>query len=282
MNGLTIGLLVVFVGILLLRGLRSLDRKRDEDTCNLLVETAGSAGDIFNPIMVQHLPEPAQRYFRYTIGAETPIRRAVEIEMTGELGLGTKDKPNYRLMSAHQILAPPSGLVWKLRAGSISGSDGATPNTSWTRFWLFGLVPIVRVGGDEDHHRSAFGRVVAEGAFWAPASLLPGETVRWEPVDNATARAIVTFGKFEQAIDITVAADGQPTRVIIQRWSNANSDKTFREQPFGGDLSGFRDFAGYRLPTRVEGGNHFGTNDYFPFFKAEVKSIRFPTTCDRR
>ena len=179
-------------------------------------------------------------------------------------------------MTAHQILAPPKGLLWRLHAGPISGSDGAMPDASWTRFWLFHLIPIVRVSGNPDHHRSAFGRVVSEGAFWVPASLLPSNTVSWASVSENTARATVSYGGYSQSIDLTVEADGQPSRVVIQRWSNENADKMFREQPFGGDLSDFREIGGYRLPMRVEGGNLIGTEDYFPFFKAEVQSIRFP------
>lgn len=166
-----------------------------------------------------------------------------------------------------------------MKTGPISGSDGALPDKSWTRFWLFGLMPVVRVDG-LDHHRAAFGRVVAEGAFWAPASLLPGEFVRWEPIDENSARAVVTFGSFEQAVDVTVDEAGAPTMVVIQRWSNANSAKLYREQPFGGYLSEFHEFGGYRLPTRVEGGNLIGTPDYFPFFKADVTAIRFPQRAD--
>jgi len=78
-----------------------------------------------------------------------------------------------------------------------------------------------------------------------------------------------------QTVDITVADDGCPTTVVIPRWSNANADKSYRLQPFGGYLSEFRDFDGYRLPTRVEGGNFIGTDGYFPFYKAIVDAIRF-------
>lgn len=268
--------LMLLIGAVLLAGWRALDRKSDRNTWNSLIELAGPVRGRFEPASIASLPEPAQRYFCYTIRPDAVLHRAVEIEMKGEIGLGTKDDPNYRAMSAQQVLAPPYGLVWKLEAGPISGSDVGTPDRSWTRFWLFGVLPIVRVSGSEDHRRSAFGRVVAEGAFWAPASLLPGDTVRWEPLDNDSARAIVTFAGFEQAVEITVAADGRPTRVMIQRWSNENPEKVFREQPFGGDLSEFRDFGGYRLPTKVEGGNHIGTDKYFPFFKARVTTIRFP------
>ena len=274
MKWLALIALTLLIGAAMLASWRALDRRADRNSWNSLVELAGPARGRFDPAAIASLPEPAQRYFRYTIRPGALLHRAVEIEMNGEMGLGTKDAPNYRAMSAQQVLAPPYGLVWQLEAGPVSGSDGALPDRSWTRFWLFGFVPIVRVGGSDDHRRSAFGRVVAEGAFWAPASLLPGATVRWEPLDGNRARAIVAFAGFEQAVDITVADDGRPTRVVIQRWSNENAQKVFREQPFGGDLSDFRDFGDYRLPTRVEGGNHIGTNDYFPFFKATVTSIR--------
>ncbi len=178
-------------------------------------------------------------------------------------------------MRAHQILAPPFGLVWRLKSGSIIGSDCVTPDASWTRFWLFGLIPVVRANGS-DHLRSAFGRVISEAAIWAPASLLPGEFVHWEPIDDNTARVTVRYQGITQSVDVTVDEDGTPTRVFTMRWSNENAQKIFREQPFGGYLTNFRRFAGYMLPTRVEGGNLIGTSEYFPFFKAEVDDIRFP------
>jgi len=277
MNWLVATLFLLLLG---LASWRWLDRRADDLAWKRLIEASGPAVGAFDPAMIEGLPEPARRYFLYTIERGAPLRRVVEIEMTGELGFGTKQKPDYRPMSARQILAPPHGFVWRLKAGPISGSDGAMPDISWTRFWLFGLVPIVRVGLNDDHHRSAFGRVIAEAAFWAPASLLPGETVTWAPLDATSARATVRYGEFTQAVDITVAEDGRPTRVLIERWSNENPDRVFREQPFGGDLAEFRTFGGYRLPTRVEGGNHFGTDAYFPFYKANVTAIRFPAAED--
>lgn len=276
MSWLTASPLVLLVVLLTLIVWRASDRKADLSAWASLIAKAGPADPTFDPAMVQGLPEPAQRYFLYTIRTGAPLHHAVEMVMGGELGLGNKAKPNYRPMSAHQILAPPHGLIWKLASGPISGSDGLTSQTSWTRFWLFGVIPIVRAGGNADHRRSAFGRVVAEGAFWAPASLLPSDRVKWEAVGQNCARAVVQFGKLRQEVDITVAADGQPIHVVIQRWSNENPNREFREQPFGGYLSGFKGFGGYRLPTQVEGGNHIGTDAYFPFYKAVVTAIRFP------
>jgi hypothetical protein len=236
----------------------------------------------FDPSSVEDLPEPARRYFLYTIKAGTPIRHVTEIFMSGEIGLGTQDKPNYWPMQAKQILAPPHGLVWNVNAGRglmrILGSDGFDGETSWVRFWLMKTIPIVRVGGSTDHARAAFGRVVAEAVFWAPAALLPGDAVSWEAVSADVARATVNYREMVQTVDVAVADDGRPTMVIIPRWSNANPEKTYELQPFGGYLSEFRNFGGYRLPTYVEGGNFIGTEAYFPFYKAQVDDLRFTRT----
>lgn len=275
MNATICVALLLLAGFGMLAAWRICDRKYEERIWRRLLARAGGAQGAFDPGSVDTLPGAAQRYFRYSIQPGTPLCRAVELDMEGELGFGTKERHQYRPMSARQLLAPPYGLVWKVKAGAFMGSDGLTPDQSWTRFWLLGIVPMVRLGGNEDHRRSAFGRLVAEATFWSPASLLPGDYVRWEELDSNTARAIVSFAGCEQAVDISLAQDGQPTRVVIQRWSNENPGKVFREQPFGGDLSDFRDFGGYRLPTRVEGGNHIATEDYFPFYRARVSAVRF-------
>lgn len=232
----------------------------------------------FDPVLVAGLPEPARRYFSYAIQPGARLGTVVEISMAGELSLGSKASPGYRPMRAHQLLAAPHGLVWQVSVGSgllrVAGADAMIGNRSWTRFWALGVVPVVRAGGDADHLRSSAGRVVAESAFWSPASLLPAPGVSWSAVDADTARATVTLGDRNHPVDIHVNADGRPLWVSIERWSNANPEGVFRLQPFGGELSDFRLVAGFRLPFRVDGGNFFGTSDYFAFYRARVLAMR--------
>jgi hypothetical protein len=86
----------------------------------------------------------------------------------------------------------------------------------------------------------------------------------------------VTQGNLSQSVDVTIDGDGCPVQVSFLRWSDANAEKTYRLQPFGATMSDFRDVEGYRLPYRVEAGNLFGTDAYFPFLIAEVTAIAFP------
>src|SRR6056297_81293 len=273
---LIVAALVAFcLGLAALAFLLLLDRRADRAEWNRLASMQPTAPERFSPEMVADLPEPARRYFTYMIEPGTPLLPVAEIDMTGQFSLGTRDDPRYQPMEAQQILAAPEGFVWSMRTRGglpLSGSDSA----QWTRFRIFGLIPVARLGGDPDHTRSAFGRYAAEAAIWAPAALMPGPGVRWSAVDADTARVTITYGALEQAVDVTVDAQGRPVEVSFQRWSDANPDKVHRLQPFGAVMSDFREVEGYRLPFRVEAGNMFGTDAYFPFFRAHVTAIHFP------
>lgn len=277
MKSMLITLVLAVSAVLLVLGLwRFADHRADRMEMARLRALQPHAPHNFTATMVADLPEPARRYFTYMIAEGTPLLTMAEIEMHGQFSLGTRDAPNYMAMDAVQVLAAPYGFVWQMSGGSgvmlLSGSDSGR----WTRFWMAGLAPVARFGGDADHTRSAFGRYVAEAAFWTPAALLPGPHVSWEGVDENTARYTMTYDDLTQAVDITVDSRGRPIEVQFQRWSNANLEGIYRLQPFGGTLSDFQEVQGFRLPMHVEAGNFFGTDDYFPFFIADVSVIRFP------
>lgn len=268
-------LILLVVSLCVLVGFRLFDRWSDNREWFRLAALQPEDPVEFDPSMVADLPEPAKRFFNFAIIPGTPLFPVAEIDMKGSFSLGSKEEPDYRNMEAHQILAAPHGFVWRVCLPGlipISGSDTG----SWTRFRILWIIPVARMGGDPDHARSAFGRYVAEAVFWTPAALLPGPGINWEGLDGDTASVTVKRGDLSQSVDVKVDASGKPVEVYFMRWSNANPDNEYRLQPFGGYLSDFRNVLGYRLPFRIDAGNMFGTNDYFPFFRAEVTAIRFP------
>jgi hypothetical protein len=275
-------LTIITIILLLLGAWRWADHNADNRAWTRLALHQPSEPRLFDPSMVDGLPDPARRFFRFAIRPETPLYTVAEITMEGEFGLGSKAEQNYLPMHAEQILAAPHGFVWKLHAGNrlvrISGSDVAQNANSWSRFWLLGIVPVARTGGSADHIRSAFGRYIAEAVLWTPAALLPSQYVQWDPIDNSTVRVTVTHMELEQAVDLSVDSNGKLSKIVFQRWSDANALKAFQLQPFGGYLSEYRDFDGFCLPTKIEAGNFFETEEYFAFFRVNVTRIRFPST----
>lgn len=159
-----------------------------------LTSTASKRPDHFDVEQLDALPPPARRFFEHSIDNGAPLHTVAEIRIRGEISLGDKDNPNYLPIEARQLLAPPFGFIWNVKAGKgamrFSGSDAAYPEGSWSRFWLHSLLPVARVSGGSDHSLSSFGRYMGEAIFWSPASLLPSENVIWKEIDRNTAKVI--------------------------------------------------------------------------------------------
>lgn len=234
-----------------------------------------SADGVFDPAMIADLPEPVQRYFNFAIAPGTPLYRRVELQMTGQLGLGDKDAPGYFPFTATQIIAAPDGFVWaldgRMNGLSVTGSDTG----GWTRFWVAGLVPVARAGGTPDHRLSAFGRYMSATALWLPTALMPSESLRWSSPGPDLAQFDVTHDGMELSVVLHLDADGRPQGVQFQRWSNANPEKQYQFQSFGGQSASWMQVQGVQVGQEVEAGHYFGSDAYFPFFKAAITSAVF-------
>ena len=255
------------------------DRAQAERVWSLLEAKREAAPLRYDPAMVADLPDIAQRYFARAIRPGTPLHRVVRLEMEGSFIMNDNAMP----MTARQILAPPArGFVWQADIGAglmrFGGSDGyhrlAGREESWTKFWLRGLVPLARIGGTQDHARAAATRVMME-SIWAPATLLPQSGVEWTQTGETTAE--IRFAELPglEPMQITFDGEGNPLEIVALRWTDANSEKVFRLQPFGGRFLEMGRHEGFLVPTRVEMGNMFGTPDYVPFFLATITRAEF-------
>ena len=256
------------------------DRAQARAVWAALEATRETAPPTYDPAMIADLPEIAQRYFARAIEPGTALHRTVRLEMAGSFIMNGREMP----MTARQILAPPArGFVWQAEIGSglmrFAGSDGyhapeGGPVESWTKFWLRGLIPLVRIGGTADHARAAATRVMME-SVWAPASLLPQFGAEWTQTgpDSAEIRFAAATGI--EPMQITLDADGALTEVQALRWTDANPERVYRLQPFGGRMLEMGHHGGFLVPTRVELGNMYGTDDYAPFFLATITSARY-------
>lgn len=275
--GLFIALCALLILLALLRLWRVVELRREEAQLEAFIRKTDAQG-AFDPSLVEGLPDPARRYFLHAIRPGTPLRTRARLMLRGEMSLRSGAGARYLPMRAHQVLSA-DGFVWQARVGRrplwIAGSDGYLGGASWTRFWILGIVPLVRVSSRTDHARSAAGRCIAEAAFWTPAALLPGPGVSWSASSNDVARVCVARAGHVHELEIEVAPDGRPQSVKLMRWSRENAQKTWRLQPFGGRIRSIREVDGFRIAEAIEGGNGFGEADYFPFYRARVSEITF-------
>jgi hypothetical protein len=273
-----IKLLIVF-GILIVVALTTLAiiRSRDDRKVDSIWQSleATSKQQVFTEDMVSDLPDPARRYFLHAIRPDTPLASSASLEMRGTMRL--KPEREWMPMKARQILAPPKGFVWRAEADDglmrFSGGDHFVNGSGRVRFWLWGVIPLVNQEGP-DVSRAALGRLVCE-TIWLPSSLLPQRGVKWEGLDDESARATMKIGEETITLTLIVEPDGKLREVRILRWGDQTVDGSYGYIPFGGHIQEERAFGGYTIPSKVGVGWWIGTNRYFEFFRARIEDAVF-------
>lgn len=158
----------IFLGILGLAGtalaLSVSGNMRDTRIADVIWKTLRASQldtpKIYDPGMIAQMPAIAKRYLSRAIAPGTPLQLVVELQMDGVFALNGRDHP----VRASQIMAAPHGFVWRTEIGTgllrFAGSDGYQDGkTSWTRFWMAGVLPLSRMGDTPDHASAAATRM---------------------------------------------------------------------------------------------------------------------------
>ena len=98
---------VIVAAVIALVVWRRTDRHADQAAWARLASYQPAATEKFDLSMVDGLPGPAQRFFRFAIRAGASLYTVAEVSMDGEFSLGNKLEPNYMPMHAEQVLAAP-------------------------------------------------------------------------------------------------------------------------------------------------------------------------------
>ena len=109
----------------------------------------------------------------------------------------------------------------------------------------------------------------------APCNHVPDNGVEWEEVGPDEARVILPRVRPKLMLRLKLDEAGRVREVVGERWSNANSDKVFRLQPFGGTMLAQGTFQGFTIPTEVAVGNLYGTENYLTFFQARITKAAY-------
>lgn len=269
----SVGLLTV-AGIGLLVWRRSQERRVQQAWNGL---EAPAPAERFDPAMVADLPGPARRYLLHAIDPGTRLSSSVRLTISGSIRMSRGG--DLLSMESEELLTAERGYVWRARiemgALPIRGHDLYVDGEGRMRWWLAGLIPVVRADGPEVS-RSAAGRLVAETALFLPAMLLPGRGARWEAVDTSTATVRLEAGGEKADITMVVDRAGRLQRLTVPRWNADPEVGPVGYLPFASDeFEGERTFGGYTLPTGFRAGWSLGEDGEFPFFYPNLEEADY-------
>jgi len=233
-----------------------------------LVRPAGPVG--FSRAEVDGLPEPVQRHLAAAIAPGTSLAVSARLRMRGRIKVG-----RWLRFRARQVLSPHQGFVWAGRAaGVITGSDRYLDGAGALDWKLGGLVTVAHAEGP-DMSRSAAGRAGAEG-LWLPTALLPRFGVHWTAGDAGNVTARYTVGETPLEVHYRLDRDGRITSLVFDRWGDPDNGGRWAWRPFGGQITGYRTFAGLTIPSAGRLGWFFGTGRWpdGEFFRYQITDLQ--------
>jgi hypothetical protein len=135
---------------------------------------------------------------------------------------------------------------------------------------LLGFIPFLNAAG-ADVTRSARGRLAAESVF-VPTSLVAGEGLRWEPLDDDRAVVHFTIDGEAFAPSVRIDGEGRLLEVTMQRWGDVGREG-YGPIPYGFAASGEAVFAGITIPARFRGGWWYGSERFDPEEASEFEIV---------
>ncbi len=169
--------------------------------------------------MLQHLPEPVQRYMNYTGVVGKPWINTVRIKYSGQFRMAA-DKPWLPIRAEQFYTTNPPGFVWNAQlkmAGLwlMRGHDTYKAGHGHMFGKLAGFFTIFDARGEEMDQGSML-RYLNE-MTWFPIALL-GDNITWQAVDDHAAD--VTFTDCGKRVTARLIFDdaGRLTNFITQRY----------------------------------------------------------------
>ena len=136
-----------------------------------------------------------------------------------------------------------------------------------------GLFAVVDASGPE-MDTSALIRYLSE-LPWLPSALLPGPYLRWETIDDYSARAIIADRGREASGVFTFDDAGLATEFSTEeRYREANGQ--FIRTPWVGHFDAYREVApGIRIPSGGEVGWVLPDEGYSPYVRIQLTEVAY-------
>ncbi len=269
-------LLAVFVavGIVLFQSQRT---ERDIDAFEARVASLGTAapGPAFNASAIARLPEPVQRYFKFTFPDQSPGHSVVRLSAEGDFRRPLTE--TFHPTTAEQVIA--IGVP----ALMFSATTPVFPGV-WARAYDFfadgememkakilSTLTVVNEPGTPELNRISLRRWLLESALY-PQALLPGGVVTWQPVDSNSARAVISLGDMRATMVAHFDSEGRMFQMVAEEEGDLST-------PYHGSgehvtRSDYQLVGGQMIPMRFTISRASGGKIY-PFWDGRISSISY-------
>lgn len=247
------------------------DRQMSRDVEDLFATSNDVQPIVLTEADLVALPEPVQRWLRYSqvVGTERPI--TVRLKQEGEFRLG--EGRGWMPFEAEQYFTTdPPGFVWIVSMRmfplvTVAGRDRYVEGESSIRMRLLSLVPVADDSGPK-LDQGALLRYLGEVSWFPAAAVSP--YISWEGIDAGSARATISYGGATGSATFLFDQQGRLTEVVAQRY---NSSKD-RLETWSAPTHAYGEIGGVRFGVEGEAIWKYETGD-FSYIRLRITEIEY-------
>ncbi len=265
--------LLILIVIAAFIGKRALTSRVHREVTEMFEQSLPMNPDIVTEGELTGLPEPVQRWLRFSrvIGNERIL--TVRLKQQGEFRM----RPGGRWMpfEAEQYYTTDSpAFSWYTTMKpapffSITGRDKYWQGRGNMLIKLLSVFPVVDATGDE-LDQGTLVRYLNE-MMWFP-SAARSEYIRWEAIDDTSAKATMEYKGVSGSAVFCFNQKGEITNMVADRYRDA--DGRFELTPWSTPIEGYREFNGIRIPYKGDGVWKLDSGD-FSYIRLEVTDVEY-------
>ncbi len=232
-------------------------------------------GDVITTEEIQNLPEPVQRYMKFSGVVGTPWIRTARVKQAGRFRMGP-DRPWMPVKADQIFTTDPPGFVWRASfklfgLPLMSARDSYQAGHGHMFGKLAGLVNIFDARGLEMDQGSLV-RYLGE-MIWFPTAFL-GKYITWQAIDDHSAQVTLTDGEKTARARMEFDSQGRPILFATTRYQEQNGQYTLL--PWSVPMDRYQAFAGLTIPVHGMVTWNYPQGD-FAYFDWEITGVEFTT-----
>jgi hypothetical protein len=232
---------------------------------------------IYDQKEIEGLPAPVQRFFRTVLKDGQAIASAVKLSQQGQFNMSETEAKWSKFTATQLVVTQRPGFDWDARIQMAPGVSAFVHDTYLLgegnlNASLLGLFTVAKMHGTPESNQGELLRFFAETA-WYPTALLPSQGVRWEAIDDNSARATMTDGTTTVSLVFQFNDQGAIATIRAEGRYRMDGDK-LTAMPWGGRFGEYSVRNGMLIPLEGEVGweHPEGTRLYF---KGKITEISY-------
>jgi len=268
-----LGVIIVLIASSIIIGNLTFKRKVNSEVVKLFRESEDVRPKIVTEEDIKGLPEPVQRYLRYSqiIGKEEI--RTVRLKQKGLMRMseGQKWMP---LEAEEYYTTDPPGFIWHgsiefVPFLSVKARDMLSEGKGNMLIKLLGLVKVADSSGPEMNQASLV-RYLSE-IIWFPTAFL-SDYIQWEPIDSNSAKATISVDGLTASAVFHFDEKGELTNLVAERYRDENGQQVLGT--WSTPILEYKEINGVWIPSKGYAEWNLSSGD-FKYIEVEVTDIEY-------